>query len=125
MVFRVALDEPAAGEEAALLGELPDPAVLAVDELPHAAAIRATPARPAGAHHRLRITYPTRRRMICLLPARNAQPVRSPRKSRYRARPGKTEESEDARALARHRTGTLTRVWPPAVVTTKPRTLEA
>jgi hypothetical protein len=59
MVFRVALDEPAAGEDAALDEELPAAAGLAVDELdelPHAAAIRATPARPAGAHHRLRIT---------------------------------------------------------------------
>jgi hypothetical protein len=66
-VFRAAPDE-AAGDEAApdeeepLEGELADPAVLAVDELPHAAAIRATPARPAGAHHRLRITYPARRK---------------------------------------------------------------
>jgi hypothetical protein len=58
IVFK-ALDEPAAGEDAALDEELPAAAGLAVDELdelPHAAAIRATPARPAGAHHRLRIT---------------------------------------------------------------------
>jgi len=56
--FRAEL-EPAAGEEAALdellavLGALP-----AVDEDPHAAAIRATPARPAGTNHRLCMTYP-------------------------------------------------------------------
>jgi hypothetical protein len=60
VVFRAEL-EAAAGEEAALdelaaaLGELPPPAV---DEDPHAAAIRATPARPAGTNHRLCMTYP-------------------------------------------------------------------
>jgi hypothetical protein len=55
-VFR-ALDEPEPGDGAAL-GE--EPAVLAVlagDVLPHAAAIRATAAKAAGAHHRLRIMY--------------------------------------------------------------------
>ena len=52
--------EAAAGEEAALdelpaaLGVLPP----RVDDDPHAAAIRATPARPAGTNHRLRMTYP-------------------------------------------------------------------
>jgi hypothetical protein len=60
VVFRAEL-EAAAGEEAALdelaaaLGVLPPPAV---DEDPHAAAIRATPARPAGTNHRLCMTYP-------------------------------------------------------------------
>ena len=56
-VFSAELDA-AAGEAAALEAELPDPAVLPADELPHAAATRARPARPAGAHHLLRITYP-------------------------------------------------------------------
>jgi hypothetical protein len=57
-VFRAEL-EAAAGEEAALdellavLGVLP-----AVDDDPHAAAIRATPARPAGTNHRLCMKYP-------------------------------------------------------------------
>jgi hypothetical protein len=55
-VFR-ALDEPETGEAAALGEELAEPAELAVDVLPHAAAIRATAANPAGAHHRFRITY--------------------------------------------------------------------
>ena len=60
VVFRAEL-EAAAGEEAALdelaaaLGVLLPPAV---DEDPHAAAIRATPARPAGTNHRLCMTYP-------------------------------------------------------------------
>ncbi|HEX4659355.1 MAG TPA: hypothetical protein VH307_18350 [Streptosporangiaceae bacterium] len=51
-------DEPVLGEEAALAEELPGPAVLAAGELPHAAAISATPARLAGAQHRLRIAHP-------------------------------------------------------------------
>ena len=58
-VFRAVAD-PAAGEEAAL-GELPAllaVLVLAGEEVPHATAIRATPARPAGTNHRLFITYP-------------------------------------------------------------------
>jgi hypothetical protein len=60
VVFRAEL-EAAAGEEAALdelaaaLGVLLPPGV---DEDPHAAAIRATPARPAGTNHRLCMTYP-------------------------------------------------------------------
>jgi len=54
-VFSAVLDEAAAGLEAALGELLLVPDVLAVDEVPHAAAIRATPARPAGAHHRIRI----------------------------------------------------------------------
>ena len=57
VVFRDAPDA-AAAEEAAL-GELdPEPLELRGDEVPHAAAIRATPARPAGINHRLRITHP-------------------------------------------------------------------
>jgi hypothetical protein len=59
----VAGAELVAGEEAALEEELPDPAVLAGDELPHAAAIRAAAASPASAHHRLRITYPRSRKV--------------------------------------------------------------
>lgn len=56
-VFRAALDEAVPVDEAALDEELAEPAELAVDVLPHAAAIRATAAKPTGAHHRLRITY--------------------------------------------------------------------
>jgi hypothetical protein len=58
MVFRAELDGPAAGEDAAPDEELPVAAGVDVefDELPHATAIRAIPARQAGAHHRLRIT---------------------------------------------------------------------
>jgi hypothetical protein len=52
-LFSAVLDEAAATLEAAL-GELLLPDEL--DEVPHAAAIRATPAKPAGAHHRIRIT---------------------------------------------------------------------
>ena len=72
VVFRAELDEPVAGVEAALDEEPPEAAGLDADEpddpdeLPHAAAIRAIPARPAGAHHRLRMSYPARRRSICL-----------------------------------------------------------
>jgi hypothetical protein len=55
-VFSAVLDAAAAGLEAALDELLPGLLVLAGDEVPHAAAIRATPARPAGAHHRIRIT---------------------------------------------------------------------
>jgi hypothetical protein len=54
-VFSAALDAAAAGLEAALGELLPLPDVLAMDEVPHAAAIRATPARPAGTNHRLRL----------------------------------------------------------------------
>jgi hypothetical protein len=51
--------EAAAGEEAALDGLLAVVAgLLAGDEDPHAVAIRATPARPAGTNHRLCMTYP-------------------------------------------------------------------
>ena len=60
VAFRAVL-EAAAGEAAALDEVLGVLAVLLVpdgDEVPHAAAIRATPARPAGTNHRLRITYP-------------------------------------------------------------------
>ena len=59
VVFRTVVDA-AAGEEAALgeLLALLAVLVLVVDEVPHAAAIRATPARPAGRNHRLFITYP-------------------------------------------------------------------
>ncbi len=58
-VFRAVL-ERAAGEAAALdeLLALLAVLLLAVGEEPHAAAIRATPARPAGTNHLLRITYP-------------------------------------------------------------------
>jgi hypothetical protein len=54
--------DPAAGDPAALDGlpaVLAGPEPPAVDDVPHAAAIRATPASPAGTNHRLPITYPT------------------------------------------------------------------
>jgi hypothetical protein len=59
-VFRT-VPEADTGEAAALdelLGVVAEPLLLAVDEVPQAAAIRASPARPAGANHRLRITDP-------------------------------------------------------------------
>jgi hypothetical protein len=46
-------------------------------EVPQAAAIRASPARPAGANHRLRIADPYLLKNGCLSPARNLSPVRS------------------------------------------------
>jgi hypothetical protein len=52
--------EAATGEAAALdelLGAVAELLLLAV-EVPQAAAIKATPARAAGANHRLRIAYP-------------------------------------------------------------------
>jgi hypothetical protein len=61
-VFRAVLDEPVAGDAAAL-DELPDPAEPPPDEHPHAAATTAsaamaTAAKPAGDRHlALRITY--------------------------------------------------------------------
>ena len=64
-VFRAVLDEPAVGDAVA---ELPDPAELPPDELPHAvattaSAARATAAQPAGVRDLLlRITYPAPRR---------------------------------------------------------------
>jgi hypothetical protein len=67
-VFRAVLDEPVAGDAAAL-DELPDPAELPPDEHPHAAATTAsaamaTAARPAGDRHLvLRITYLASRTM--------------------------------------------------------------
>jgi hypothetical protein len=57
-VFKVVLDEPGRAVETALTDDLPAPAVLAAGELPHAAALRATAARPAVAHHRFCIMYP-------------------------------------------------------------------
>jgi len=53
-VFRA--DEPVLDDGAAA-DWLPEPAWLPVDVLPHAAAISATAARPAGAHHLLRIAF--------------------------------------------------------------------
>jgi hypothetical protein len=67
-VFRAVLDEPVAGDAAAL-DELPDPAEPPPDEHPHAAATTAsaamaTAARPAGDRHlALRITYLASRAM--------------------------------------------------------------
>jgi hypothetical protein len=67
-VFRAVLDEPVAGDAAAL-DELPDPAEPPPDEHPHAAATTAsaamaTAARPAGDRHLvLRITYLASRAM--------------------------------------------------------------
>jgi hypothetical protein len=65
--FRAVVDA-AAGEEAALgeLLALLAVLVLAGDEVPHAAAIRATPARPAGTNHRLFITYPLRKEELSM-----------------------------------------------------------
>jgi hypothetical protein len=66
-VFRAVLDEPVAGDAAAL-DELPDPAEPPPDELPQAAATTvsaamATAAKPAGDRHLvLRITYLAPRR---------------------------------------------------------------
>jgi hypothetical protein len=59
VAFRAELEE-VPGEAAALDGLLAllDVLLLAVGEDPHAAAIRATPARPAGTNHRLCMTYP-------------------------------------------------------------------
>jgi hypothetical protein len=63
----------AAAEEAAALGVLLAAlGVLAVpdgEEDPHAAATRATPARPAGTNHRLRMTYPRLQKRDVLLPS--------------------------------------------------------
>jgi hypothetical protein len=59
-VFR-AVPEAATGEATALdepLGFVAELLLLVVDEVPQAAAIRASPARPAGANHRLRIRCP-------------------------------------------------------------------
>ena len=58
-VFRT-VPEAAAWEAAALAGLLGAVAglLLPAVEVPQAAAIRASPARPAGANHRLRIAYP-------------------------------------------------------------------
>jgi hypothetical protein len=78
-VFR-ALDDavPGEDEEVALDGELAEPPELAEDVLPHAAAIRATAAKPAGAHHRLRITYlRSHKNDLHTPPARNAWRFRS------------------------------------------------
>ena len=80
VAFRALLDA-AAGEAAAadeLLGVL---AVLLLpdgDEVPHAAAIRATPARPACRNHRLRISHPRLLDNGFYPPARNRSRVRSP-----------------------------------------------
>jgi len=71
VVFR-AVPDAAAGEEAALgelLGVLVEPLLLAGDEVPHAAAIRAIPARPAGTNHRLRMTYPRAEGLSCSIPS--------------------------------------------------------
>ena len=79
-VFR-ALPDAAAGEAALdeLLGWLAGLLVPDGDEDPHAAAIRATPARPAGTNHRLRITYPRLlRNGLSFSPARTRSRVRSP-----------------------------------------------
>jgi hypothetical protein len=72
--------EAATGEATALdelLGFVAELLLPAVDEVPQAAAIRASPARPAGANHRLRIAYPYLLRNGLSLPARNRSPVRS------------------------------------------------
>jgi hypothetical protein len=52
-VFSAELDEVVPAED-----EEPAPGELDGAELPHAAAIRARLARPAGTHHRLRMTTP-------------------------------------------------------------------
>jgi hypothetical protein len=60
LVFRVVLDEPVPGDETARTedpADPADPAALATPVPAHVAAISAVAAIPAGAHHRLRITY--------------------------------------------------------------------
>ena len=58
LVFRAVLDEPVLGDETVLTEEPADPAAPAAPVPAQAATISAMAARPAGAHHRLRITYP-------------------------------------------------------------------